>query len=1622
MRIAAIGRAAAAFMRWLCFVFVSLIVIPAWANEAAGLSWLQGQLLPTGALASESISIALPVQVRSEAIATLHAKGATVPAALQSALDGVSDDTVEILARKSLARQSQSSDKAYLDPIAQKQNADGGFGATAGYASNPQDTAWALAALAASRADYAAVVNQAVTYLLAVQQPSGQWDMAPDGDALLPTALAVQALQPYRQTTAVATALTKARAWLLAERGADFAWGSPTRNAQALLAVLPGLATAATMQPAVAALAGAQRQDGSWEGDPYITALALRALFVAGQPVTDPDMASLQGRVLDADTGAPVTGALVRLAQRGLEARTDGVGQFRFTLLTQGQDQLDIQAAGYRTLISVLQLQAGQQLDLGAIRLKTAGAGVADTAVTVAGSLRYFNGAGYYAASGARVQSGSQSATADSTGAYRLQGLPAGRVDLTATFSGYPSVQSSVTAQPGQAVDFSPVFRQPRGSTATLSVSVSDTATGAPLPGVTVVLQAVSRTTDAQGKVSFTSGLLVGRNSLTLSKSGYERALMTFDATEGQAIVISTALAQAVSTQAVLRGVVTDALTRMPLAGVSVRVLDPAVQALTDAQGAYSVTHPQLGGSRTVELSRSGYAQHRQTISVGSAAVNTFNVPLQPQSAAAGPARLDVSVVVRGTGAALEGASVVLTGTNLRTLTTDVAGQAQVTNLNPGDTQIVVSAEGFESAVGSVNVKASQNYQLPVELLPAVNAPPKLYGQVVDAVSQKPVSNAQVALTGAVTALATTSANGYYEFDNVTAGEVRMAVTGEGYVAAQKDFSLTGTTEVKVPLTPIWQVGPVASWEVFGSVVDADSSEPLVGANLVLEEVLVGSAVVSSQAGSTQLGGSFAFNGLTETDGRITITLNGYDTTLVPFSRHTASQSLGSIKLKRSYNASLPDLMLSLADRSSLTVDANTFKAHGSVTARVTNNSNYDAVGFDAIAFLDTDGNHQWDPAVDVLLAKVRVAPLPAQQSQLLQWNVQEAQLPFRDAPIYLMADSGLEVIENIEGNNTLRVGVSCAGGGGVQDVGVCIDTSGSVANLYHLEMEGVIKAVENPNIIPHDGSIRFMLGTDHEMFYGTGIIPLHPAKVITPATLPPLIADLKAKRNPGGRSSGPTCVRRMSEYMKSLPQSGGSKTVITVGDGYWEGIAKAQAELPITVANGVSRVDVIGIGSVNLPELEANAWPKPVNSLLGGKVTVAYSSGEVAAAMAQALGAAAQTVDLTLGDFRIVDKGQGHAVALQARIGNAGSPSQPTSVRFYQGVALLGELAVPALRTGEWVDVKLEQAALLGTEPLTAVVDESRTNAECNTGNNSQQAFAVAGNRLASLQVQTDRTSYPANAPVVLSAVAENRGSFAAGFSVLLAIHDAQNQEVTRFSAVSVSALAAGARQTATQTWNTANLLTGTYTLRGTLIDQAGEVAAQDSTLFAITAGTGMGGPKAALTVAVDKAQYTPNERVQIASLVRNLTGNAVIDDARVQVTMRGPDGGIVFTHTHTVSQLPAQGIWPTDVNHMLRGVAEGVYTIEAVFQGNGEQLKRSAVDGLSFKANDTAVTLATAQATFTVRAAAAAQPSTPGDVTPIPVDHPWWLLLASVTLAGIAIRRLGAQARPLGRRGGGQ
>ena len=317
---------------------------------------------------------------------------------------------------------------------------------------------------------------------------------------------------------------------------------------------------------------------------------------------------------------------------------------------------------------------------------------------------------------------------------------------------------------------------------------------------------------------------------------------------------------------------------------------------------------------------------------------------------------------------------------------------------------------------------------------------------------------------------------------------------------------------------------------------------------------------------------------------------------------------------------------------------------------------------------------------------------------------------------------------------------------------------------------------------------------------------------------------------------------------------------------------------------------------------------------------------------------------DLTAGRIVAVDDGVGRYV-LQALIGNA-SPfdADAFDVAFWHGAPnsggiLLGTVRLAGLAAGAYTPVQLGGANVRGVglgDLVTIHADSNDAYAEYNERNNSISSPLGERNLLASIAVSTDKLVYGPNAPVMLSGLVSNLGSFDSTLFAALQILDANGDEVVRFAPASVGSVGPGGRATRSQPWNTATFPTGTYTLLGQVLDGSGAELGRDSTLFVITA-SGAQAPVAALTVSTDRALYRPDDRVRIDNLVRNLTPNANVDDARVVISVTAPDGAVVFTTTHNLGQLLAGGLRALDAQQVLRAALPGTYVVTATLTGSG-------------------------------------------------------------------------------------
>jgi len=166
-------------------------------------------------------------------------------------------------------------------------NVSGSWGTTEGFDGNVLDvldTALALQALKAANYTDANILYQAVNYLITNQNMDGGFGFTSGGVSnAYVTAYVVRALSAYSSTFDVKASITKASAYLLTKQNPDGGFGSSPSNAyETALSIISltesGQGSSTALQNGINYLSTTQSANGSWNDDPYSTALALQAL------------------------------------------------------------------------------------------------------------------------------------------------------------------------------------------------------------------------------------------------------------------------------------------------------------------------------------------------------------------------------------------------------------------------------------------------------------------------------------------------------------------------------------------------------------------------------------------------------------------------------------------------------------------------------------------------------------------------------------------------------------------------------------------------------------------------------------------------------------------------------------------------------------------------------------------------------------------------------------------------------------------------------------------------------------------------------------------------------------------------------------------------------------------------------------------------------------------------------------------------------------------------------------------------------------------------------------------------------------------------------------------------
>lgn len=665
-----------------------------------GLNWLSAQVAAGGNLLTAS-PLATDLQSRSEAQRALQQLG-TAPAALADAIALDSNPTAESLARRLLGQAIAGRDIQVLLPqLLALQNSDGGFGFTVGLGSNPRDTAWALLTLKAVAPNQTAVIGTALGYLQTNVYVDGSFGLS--GGEVYATAYAALALSEFADAYNLSGTLDNARRWLVAQAGSS-GYGSSLDNAVAVMA-LSSLTTDSTQYATARdALKTAQQADGSWGGDPYLTALALRALTATSGALSSPTTATIVGKITDS-TGQALANVAISAGAAAAAVVSGSDGTFSLVNVTPGAVTVSISKIGYSSTSVQLTSVAGKTSDLGAVVLTAA----TNQAIVRGKVSKGSNGA---ALAGVQVNvsgsGNSASATTDANGGYELAGLTPGAVTVSASLSGYTSVTSNTTLAAGQIVNFSPALYQPGDpaapTTGTLTGKVVAAATGQALSGVSIEWNSVViGTTAADGR--FSASLPAGNGLVNVRLSGYRSQGYVAVITAGSTLDLGTVSLAAAVTATSISGKVTSGDDGSPLAGAKVEVVGGTAIATTAADGSYTLSN--LSGSQwDLRISATGFLGQSVSLQVAEPSQITRNFTLSPNSGTS----LRFAAVT--TNPSSVGANTVVNGSTTLTNTGNTAIDAVVIlRLRDAQGKTIGSGEVLNSAgapLGSLPLAAGQ--------------------------------------------------------------------------------------------------------------------------------------------------------------------------------------------------------------------------------------------------------------------------------------------------------------------------------------------------------------------------------------------------------------------------------------------------------------------------------------------------------------------------------------------------------------------------------------------------------------------------------------------------------------------------------------------------------------------------------------------------------------------------------------------------------------------------------------------------------------------------------------------------------------------------------------------------
>lgn len=767
----------------------SAATLPPAAN--AGIQWLQTQLQADGSLSNESLSIASPLQARSETATALGLAG-QIPASLTGAVAADTGTDTESLSRHVIALVQGGQDPtAAVQALYANQNADGGFGDLPGYQSTSFDTSYALLALGTAGQGNSDAAHNAAFFLLNHKASDGSWSDWIGIDTAYSTALALQALAPYRgQVSSIGAAVLAGNSYLKSVRRMGSDWGESFIDAQAILALASDGGDPALVSGAADDLAAAQSADGSWGDDAFVTSLALRAMVASqGSALPTQAIGSAQGYVVEAGTGRAIAGATLHIASDSrFTATTNGAGYYTLANLPTGALTFVASAPGYSgasiaasvsmngtTQVPrlVLAQDSGTGMVYGRITSQADGTAVAGASIQLTGAAPY-------------------TITAGADGTFALPSVAPGTYTLAISAVGYVSVSGNLDVAAGGQVQIDQSMplagTYPSDAPITVTATLTDAVSGAALAGATFTLVPGVTSAAADGTVSI-SGIMPGAYQALVSAPGHVAgtySVILLPGSNGNLGMLSLypVTADVAASTLTILGKVVNGLGNQPIANATITRVDTGETWSSAADGSFTISGlSEL--SVTLEVAATGYATQQFTLSASGYGTfaQLFVLPAAGSGGTASSVQLSGTVTDSVSGAVIPSATIELAG-GTQQFVTGSDGSYQLSNIQSLSFSLQVWAPGYVTQTVPVSVSQFGNYSFAIQLVPA---PPASTLQVLSVDAR--TSTLSATDTGVLTA--TVANTGAGDVDATLVAEITDAT---GDLIATVDGKLPGAS------------------------------------------------------------------------------------------------------------------------------------------------------------------------------------------------------------------------------------------------------------------------------------------------------------------------------------------------------------------------------------------------------------------------------------------------------------------------------------------------------------------------------------------------------------------------------------------------------------------------------------------------------------------------------------------------------------------------------------------------------------------------------------------------------------------------------------------------------------